>query len=68
MGVVSRGQRVRVGEYGWTLGGSRQRLVGPLWLGHDHVGVVEEGTRAQVVVVDALRVCLQVALHILSAE
>lgn len=55
-------------EDGRTLGGTRQRLLGSLWVRHDHIGVVEEGTRAQVVIVDALRMRLQVALHVLSAE
>lgn len=68
MGVVGRGQRERVSKDGRTLGGTRQRLLGPLRLGHDHVGVVEEGARAQVVVIDTLRMRLKVALHILSAE
>lgn len=68
MGIVSWSQWVRVGEDGRTLGGTRQRLLGSLWLRHNHIGVVEEGARAQVVIIDALRMCLQIALHILSAE
>ena len=41
---------------------------GPVGLGDDDVGVVQEGTGAQVVVVDRLGVGLQVALHVLGVE
>lgn len=68
MGVIRLGQRVRVGEDGRTLGSTGQRLLRPVRLRHDHIGVVEEGARAQVVVIHTLRMSLQVALHVLSAE
>lgn len=68
MGVVGLGHGKGVGEDGRTLGGTGQRLFRPVRLRNDHVWVVEKGTWAQVVVIDALRMSLQVTLHVLCAE
>lgn len=46
----------------WLLWGGAVRL------GDDDVGVVKEGSRAEVVVVDRLSVGLQVVLHVLWVE
>lgn len=43
-------------------------LIWTLRLGHNNAGVVWEGAWAEVVVVDALRVCLQIAFHVFGAE
>lgn len=55
-------QRRAVEVMGWLLQG------GAVWLGDDDVGVVEEGSGAEVVVVDGLGVGLQVVLHVLRVE
>lgn len=41
---------------------------GPVGLGDDDVGVLQEGSGAQAVVVDRLSVGLQVAFHVLGIE
>lgn len=46
----------------------RQALIKTLWLGHNNAGVVREGAGTEVVVVDTLRMCLQITLHVFRAE
>lgn len=45
-----------------------QSLVWALGLGDDNVGVVQESTGAQMIVVDTLSVSLQIALHVFGIE
>lgn len=45
-----------------------QTLIRALWLGYNDAGVVWEGTWTEVVVVDTLRVRLQIELHVFRAE
>lgn len=80
--VVVNGGSVRWGEVGVmavehcrslggaavTAMGSGDAFVGPLRMRNDDVRVMEKGTRAQVVIVDALVVSLQVALHVFWVE
>lgn len=53
----------------WTCHGwASYTLVWALGLRDDYVGVVQEGTGTQMVVVDALGVSLQITLHVLWIE
>lgn len=45
-----------------------QALIRALRLGHHNAGVVWEGAWTEVVVVDTLSMCLQIALHVFRAE
>lgn len=65
MAVKHRGPLDRTAVAGL---GSRHAFIRALRLRNDDVWVMKEGTRTQVVVVDALSVSLQVALHVLRVE
>lgn len=67
-GVMAVEHRGPLGRATITALGSGPAFVGALRLRNDDVWVMKEGTRAQVVIVDALGVSLQVALHVLWVE
>lgn len=65
MAVEHRGPLSRAAVTGL---GSGHAFVRALRVRNDDVRVMKEGTRAQVVIVDALGVSLQVSLHVLWVE